>query len=288
MKITIVGGTGKMGNWAANFLKKEGHEIFVTGRDTNKLKEYEKLSRIKVLTDLKKVSDTDVIIISVPIDAFEEVAKQYSQYIEMRHTVIEITSVKKAPIEALHKYVKTDKILGIHPMFGPGASGVAGHNFILTPTNIMENTLASRVKEFLIKRGGIVSIMSPEEHDKTMAAVLGIPHFFALVSADTLLNLGNFSEMRKLGGTTCKLLLTLADSVLTEDPELYALIQTNIPGMGDLHNNVHKYLVQWADLVKANNKQGFIERMQSLREQRQKNDPDFGQAYDDMYRTLKH
>lgn len=285
MKIAIVGGSGKMGSWAANFLAKEGHQITILGRDRQKLRSY-RTPGIEVSDKSETVNKADLVIISVPIDTFESVAKEYGRYIEAGQTVIEITSVKAAPIAALHKYMKTDRILGIHPMFGPGARDLANHNFIITPTNQTENELAAKAREYLEAQGSRVSIMSPEEHDKTMAVVLGLPHILALISADTLLQLGSFEEMQRLGGTTCKLLLMLADSVLTEDPELYSLIQTNIPGMTDLHQMVQKSLGEWTALVRANDKNGFVKRMQALREQRRKGDPDFVKAYDKMYRML--
>ena len=50
--------------------------------------------------------------------------------------------------------------------------------------------------------------MTPQEHDQMMSVVLGLAHFIAIVSADTLLSFEKFQEMKKIGGTTFKILYT--------------------------------------------------------------------------------
>ena len=82
---------------------------------------------------------------------------------------------------------------------------------------------------YLEARGANVSVMTPAEHDRMMTVVLGLAHFIAIVSADTLLSLENFAEMKKIGGTTFKVLYTLVESVISEDPELYASLQMSFP-----------------------------------------------------------
>ena len=287
MRIAIVGGSGKMGSWFGGFLAREGHEVVLIGRHRERLQTLGHELGTETSDNPETVTRADVIMLSVPMDAFESVARRYSAYITPGQTVVEITSVKVAPLDAMHRHLKTDKVLGIHPMFGPGARDFANHNFILTPTNGIEKALAVKARAYIEARGGKVSLMSPREHDETMAIVLGLPHIIALVSADTLLRLGNFERLEQLGGTTCKLLLMLADSVLTEDPELYALIQANLPGMSNIHKLFQKNLSEWSEIVSKKSKQEFIERMQAMSEARQKADPEFRKAYEEMYRTLE-
>ena len=117
-----------------------------------------------------------------------------------------------------------------------------------------------------------------------MAALLGLPHIVALISADTLLSLGGFERFEKIGGTTCKLMLMLADSVLSEDPQLYASLQMNLPGISEIHKLLLSKSGAWADIVAEKNRQKFIERMDALRKTREEADPDFRKAYEIMYR----
>jgi len=286
VKIAIIGGSGKMGQWFARFLAGEGHDIMLFGRSEQKLRDIKRRLAVDISSHPEGVSNADLVIVSVPMDSFEDVVRQYQPYIKAGQTVVDITSVKVSPVEVMHRYLKTDKILGVHPMFGPGAKDFVDHNFILTPTNAKEETLSEKVKEFVRARGGIVSVMKPEEHDRMMAIVLGLPHIIALVAADTLLQLGDFGQFEKIGGTTCKLMLMFADSVLSEDPDLYASIQMNLKGMGEMHVAFQKNLVAWMEIVRNEDKDGFIKRMEALAQKRAQSDPDFKKAYEKMYRTL--
>ena len=275
-----------MGQWFARFLAGEGHDLLLVGRNEAKLREIKPRLGVGVTTNPGAVESADLVIISVPMDSFEEVVKHYSPYIPAGHAVIEVTSVKVAPLDAMHRHLKTQKVLGVHPMFGPGAKDLAGHNFVLTPSNEAENALAEKVKSYLAARGGKVSLMSPEQHDQTMAIVLGFPHLIALVAAETLLQLGDFEYFEKIGGTTCKLLLTYADSVLSEDPELYASLQMNLGGMGDIHARFRDNLTEWMELVANRDRGSFIAKMTAMAEQRGRADPNYKKAYQRMYRTL--
>jgi prephenate dehydrogenase len=73
--------------------------------------------------------------------------------------------------------------------------------------------------------------MTPEAHDELMAVVLGLAHFVAIVAADTLSGTGKLKEFQAIGGITYRALLTLIESVISEDPALYAAIQMSLPGM---------------------------------------------------------
>ena len=276
-----------MGQWFARFLAGEGNDILLLGRSEDKLREIRPRLGVDISTRLEDVADAELVIISVPMDSFEQVVEHHSAHIAPGRPVIEVTSVKVAPVAAMHRHLKTEKVLGVHPMFGPGAKDFAGHNFILTPTNQTETALAEKVSSYIKNRGGKVSLMSPEEHDKTMAIVLGLPHLIALVAADTLLELGDFEEFERIGGTTCKLLLMYADSVLSEEPELYASLQMNLGGISQVHGRFQNNLTAWTELVKNQDKQAFIEKMAALAAKRGQADPDFKKAYQRMYRTLE-
>ncbi len=275
-----------MGAWFGRFFAADGNDVTLIGRSQERLEALTPAAGVSISASPSAVTGADVVLVSVPMESFEEVAREYGLYIAPGQTVIEITSVKVVPVAAMHRHLKTAKVLGVHPMFGPGARDMTNQNFILTPTGEAERLLAGKVAAYIETRGGKVSLMSPEDHDRTMAVVLGFPHIVALVAADTLLKLGDFEQLERLGGTTCRLLMMLADSVLTEDPALYASIQTNLQGMGAVYDLFEKNLSEWTDLVLQNNRPSFITRMEALGKARRKVDAGFGKAYDHMYRTL--
>ena len=73
MRVAIIGGSGKMGRWFASFLLKEGEEVIITGRNEKKLLEARQQLGVEIATSMEAVSRADVVLISVPIDSFEEV-----------------------------------------------------------------------------------------------------------------------------------------------------------------------------------------------------------------------
>ncbi len=288
MRVAIIGGSGNMGRWFANFLLKDGKEVIITGRNERELLEAKQQLGVDVTTDnVEAIKSADVILLSVPIDNFEEVVKQLGPYIKPGQVVIDITSVKVLPVEAMHKHIKTGLTLGTHPVFGPGARGIANQNFVLTPTSEDERTLAEKVRKYLEAKGAGVTMMTPQEHDEIMTVVLGLAHFISIVSADTLVSFDKLALFRAVGGSTYKVLLTLVESVISEDPELYASLQMSLPDMARIEELFQKSSKTWTDLVKIKDRQGFVKRMTALKDRLEKGNPDFGKAYENMYKIVE-
>ncbi len=287
MKVAIIGGSGKMGRWFANFLLKDGKEVIITGRNERKLLEARQQLGVEVATSMEAVKNADVVLISVPIDNFEEVVKQLPPYLNPKQVIIDIMSIKVFPVEAMHKHIKTGLVLGAHPMFGPGARDILNQNFVLTPTNQKETALAQKVKQYLEARGARATLMTPQEHDEMMAVILGLSHFIGIVSADTLLSFDKLKEMGAIGGSTYKVLLTLAEGVISEDPEFYASLQMNLPRMTEIEEQFQRSSKTWADIVRNKDRQEFVRRMNTLKDKLEKADPDFRKAYENMYKLLE-
>ena len=187
----------------------------------------------------------------------------------------------------MHKYINTGLVLGTHPMFGPGAKDIVNQNFVLTPTSEKETALAQKIEQYLAARGARVTLMTPHEHDEMMAVILGLSHFIAIVSADTLLSFDKFKRMEAIGGTTYKMLVMLIESVISEDPELYASLQMHLPGVTELERLFQQKAAEWTDLVENKDKEKFVHHMKELKNRLEKDAPDFGKAYQNMYRIAE-
>ncbi|MFC1981000.1 prephenate dehydrogenase [Chloroflexota bacterium] len=286
MKIAIIGGSGKMGRWFARFLKEDGKEVVITGRNEKKMEEAGRQLGVGIASNIEAVTGADAVLLSVPIESFEEVVRQISPCIQPGQVVIDMTSIKVFPVETMHKHLGTGLVLGAHSLFGPGAERIANQNFVLTPTNGEEESLAQKVRDYLEARGARVILMSPQEHDEMMTVILGLSHFIAIVSADTLLSNERLKQIESVGGITYKVLLTLVESVITEDPELYASLQMNLPGVTEIEKLFQRRAEEWADLVKNRDRREFVQRMKILRSRLEKKVPDFGKAYENMYKIV--
>lgn len=288
MKVAIIGGSGKMGRWFARFLKQEGYEVVITGRNEGRLKEARQQLGVTVTTDnVAAVKGAQAILISVPIENLEAVVKQIGPHTKPEQFIMDVTSIKAFPVAKMHQHIKAGVVLGGHPVFGPGARDIAYRSFILTPTDNEEAALAQKVKQYLETRGARATLMSPEEHDEVMAVVLGLAHFIAIASADALLSFERLNRLGAIGGVTFRLLLTLTESVISEDPEFYASLQMNLPQLAEIERGFQEKVRNWADLVAGRDEQQFAQKMQALKERYSKLTPDFGSGYEDMYKIIE-
>ena len=119
-----------------------------------------------------------------------------------------------------------------------------------------------------------------------MAVILGLSHFIAIVSADTLLSFDRLKQMEAISGITYKVLLTLVESVISEDPGLYASLQMSLPNMMEIEKLFQQRVKTWADLVENKDKQKFVERMNALKSRFEKVNPNFGKAYEEAMNRL--
>jgi prephenate dehydrogenase len=282
--IAIIGGYGKMGAWFAWLLKNEGHRVTIIGRDKDKLAKAAVELGVAATDRLDRAAEADIVIISVPVDSFETVCRDLAPHLRPGQKVFDLTSVKVKPVEMMHCYLGGAKVLGAHPVFGPGAASPSGQNFILTPTDAIENDLAEKVSAWLTKRGARVRITTPQEHDRLMAISLGLAHFIAIVTADALVTLDKLTEMSGVGGITYKALLTLVESVLSEDPALYASLQLNLPHLPEMERLFGDKADEWARLVRDGRRDEFIRRMSSLKAKLEAANPEFGASYQNLYR----
>lgn len=287
LTVAIIGGSGKMGRWFASLLVKDGMNVIITGRNEGRLLEAGRQLGVEATTGEEAVKRADIVIISVPILSFKDVVKEIAPFTSPRQLIVDVTSVKTMPVDTMHSYIKESTVLGTHPVFGPGAKSPANQNFVLTPTSEKEEAAAARAREYLEARGARVTLMTPGEHDRIMAIILGLSHFIAIVSADTLLSFNRLREMETISGATYKVLVTLVESVISEDPDLYAALQMSLPEMPDIEKSFLTRAKAWADLVRKQDRHGFVEKMKAVRSGFEKDNPNFGKAYENMYRMAE-
>jgi prephenate dehydrogenase len=284
MKIAILGGAGKMGQWLARVLGENGEDLLLV--DRNPLALIEAGERLCMRTSNRNcdAAGADAVIIAVPIDKFESTVREFAVFAQTGQIVIDITSVKGMPVEIMHRLLPQSRILGTHPVFGPGAAGFRGHNVVLTPRDQADEALTSKVQAYLETLGARVSVMSPAKHDHLMAAVLGLAHYIAITAGDALLSQPDLKQMEAIGGMTFKALLTLIESVLSEDPALYASIQMHLPTLPDMQSDFVTRSGAWAEMVRAGDEKAFIQRMTALKERLRELDLDTARAYGNMYK----
>ena len=109
-------------------------------------------------------------------------------------------------------------------MFGPGAKNLKNHNIVLVP--IKDGKKELNVAKTLFPDGNFVTIDSTE-HDKKIAIILGLTHLINIAFANILAKDDKILLTEKMAGTTFKAQKIIAESILTESPELIETIISN-------------------------------------------------------------
>jgi len=286
MRIAVIG-AGKMGVWFAKFFLKEGYSVVVADRKRDKLEKLRSELGVEIADFAEAAKSADRVLICVSISAFEEVVKKISPAIHEGQVIMDICSVKEFPVNLMHKHFHGALVLGTHPVFGPGSTGIENKPFVLTPTNSQEEAVAADLKKWLEERKARVFIMSPKKHDELMSAVLGLPHFLGLVACDTLLEQADYSETKQVAGTTYRLLFTLAEVAAMETPELFNSLQLNLPGLEQLEEAFLAKAREWLKLIKEKDREAITRRMEQLKVRLAEKSLDYERTYELMYKMLE-
>jgi len=286
MKVAIIG-AGKMGRWFTRFFLEEGDSVVVSSRSEGKLLKLREEFGVEIASNVGAVKKADRVLICVPIENFEEVVKEIHSHVRPDQVVIDICSIKEIPVKIMHKYIEAGITLGTHPVFGPGVKSIKDQNFILTPVDKKEEAFAGNFKSWLEKRGANVFIMSPKKHDELMSVVLGLPHFLGLVVCDTLLDYENFLETRRVAGTSYKMLLTLAEAIVSEETEFYASLQMMLPKLEKIEGLLLEKSREWLDVVKRRDRLAFANKMELVKRRLREVNPDYAKSYEVMHRLLE-
>ncbi len=224
-QVAIVGAAGKMGTWFANYFAQR--DLNVSAYDINQKKLLKTSSKIKVQESLFDcVYDADLVFVCVPVHKTPEVVKECTKNMKEGAVIAEISSVKNKTYQTLKRIPNKLRPLCIHPMFGPGASKKLEARMLLIPVR-NEKIEVTIVKE-IFENAKVIVLPNAKQHDKLIAVVLGLTYFTNMVFAKVMSSGNNLSMLKQVSGTTFSLQSLIAESILTEEPDLIvALISEN-------------------------------------------------------------
>lgn len=286
MRIAILG-AGKMGVWFAKFFLEEDYSVVVADRKKEKLSKLKSEIAVETADFVGAVKNADRVLICVSISAFEKVVQKISSSIREGQVIMDICSIKDFPVRVMHKHIKRGLVLGTHPVFGPGSKGVKNKAFILTPTNAEEREFAESFRKWLETKKARVFVMSPKKHDELMSVVLGFPHFLGLVACDALLEQPDYSETKKVAGTTYRLLLTLAEVTALESPDLFTGLHLNLPQLRKIERLFMEKAEEWLKLIRQKDSAVIARKMEQLKAKLMKASEDYTRSYEIMYKMLE-
>lgn len=283
-RITIIGGTGRMGKWFAKFFLNKGYNVIISSRSPKKAAAIAKEIGVKYETNCFKASrSADVVLIATPIEVTAEIIKKISKIMKTGSILFDIASVKGKIIKALKEAEALGiRTLSVHPLFGPGTKKIDGKKIVI----IQVNKSAELLKEIseLFKGASIHVIDSGKEHDKMIALTLSLPHFINIVFGK-IISKFDIKELKKFKGTTFTLQLLISESVLSEDPDLYYEIQKQNQVFSEILNILFEVIKESASLIKNGDKEQFCSEFNEAKVALSR-DPKFKQAYENFNKAI--
>ncbi len=219
-KALIVGGSGQMGQWFAQFYESLGFSIYLYDQLRAKDTHYPYIDYFET-----EVKDFDLILLATPMLVTQDILRLLSE-LKVKATVIEICSLKSPITQAvLNASASGLRIASIHPMFGPDTEILAGKNIVFC-THPQLCSSEVKTQHFHATSAQLIDI-ALEEHDRIMSYVLGSAHLINLIYAGVLSDSGiDLAQLKQFGGTTFVQQTQVTSRVVAENQDLYYDIQS--------------------------------------------------------------
>jgi prephenate dehydrogenase len=275
MNVAIVGAAGKMGSWFATYFMAKGHEVSAFDIRPFRIKGAKKSTSLAGC-----VAGADLVLVCVPVQKTPETIRRCARAMKPGSVLAEISSVKSRTFGALKKARADVTPLCIHPMFGPGASGKKQLKMLLVP---VRNSPAEQRRARAYFGGMSIKVLSDARtHDRAIAAVLGLT-YFANVAFAGILSKEKLATLKQVGGTTFAVQSMLAESVMTDEPDLIsALIRDNPYST----KYIRQYLRSAHDLAGLASSGRLGARLKEIKSKLQRQQ-DLQESYQRMYDMLQ-
>lgn len=192
-KIAIIG-VGLIGGSVGLAIKKKraaGEVVGVFRRESTLKKALRRKAVDSGTLNLKiGVADADLIILASPVHLIPRLAKEATRYAKRGTLITDVGSTKQWIVSEVDKAVKGSRgirFVGSHPMAGSEQTGVEfaredlldGSPCIVTRTPRTNPKALKGIVKFWASLGAKVKVMSPKEHDRSVAFISHLPHLAA-------------------------------------------------------------------------------------------------------------
>ena len=213
--VSIIGGEGQFGKLMARLFADLGHRVLIVDRETQ-------------LTAEQAAKESDVVVVSVPIEATAAVIRRVGPLVREDALLMDVTSIKQQPVDEMLSSSRAS-VLGTHPMFGPGVHSFQNQRVVVCRAR--GDNWADWVCSALRARGLTVTESTPTQHDRAMAIVQVLTHFQTQTLGLTLSRLGMpLEETMPFTSPAYLLELYVTARHFAQDPRLYGPIEMLNPG----------------------------------------------------------
>lgn len=171
------------------------------------------------------LAQSDLIVVAVPVGAFEAVLRDLKPRLQDRHQVMDVGSVKLIPCRLMDEVLGDDiGHAGCHPLFGPLSIARAEPLRTVVCPSPRHPSTARLARELFVSIGSEVDEQDPAQHDQHMA----LTHAMAFFIARGLLDLGVGDDLRWTPPSFAALAASIA-AVRADAGHLFHAIQRENP-----------------------------------------------------------
>lgn len=202
--------------------------------------------------DLEACTRSDIVILSVPVQAIEQVAKAIAGYVRPGALVMDVASVKVKPAEVLSRILPDHvDIVCTHPLFGPQSAGAGISSMKISVCNIRGDRHTA-VIDFL-RQNLLLDVIetTPDQHDKDLAYVQGLTHLIGKILLD--MNLEGIRQTTKSFDLVMEGVRYLQD----DSDQLFKAIERENPYVLEVHQRFFDKAQQLENMLAGPNEKGL-------------------------------
>lgn len=167
---------------------------------------------------------TDIIILAVPIPAYEQTIIDALRA-GSNGLIVDIATVKLHTTALLRRHANHRSFLATHPLFGPqsfaeNGNSLTGLQVVFADRHGIDDNEYAIVRSFLESAGLVIVDMSPDEHDRTIVGEEQLLTQFV----GRIVKKAGFARNTKNAHTLSARHFYLAMEIVAEDDELFRLV----------------------------------------------------------------
>jgi chorismate mutase/prephenate dehydrogenase len=251
VSVGVIGGTQGMGAFFVRELGAAGFAVEHNGLGEGP-------------SNVELASRHELVIVAVPIVATEGVIREVGPHMRAGATLIDVTSVKRAPLLAMMESTPdTVSVVGTHPMFGPSSSGFDRQKVVLCKGR--GDAAFASVKRLFEAFGAECIEATADEHDAQMALIQVLVHEKTMVLGSVLERLkASLSRSLDFASPIYRTELAMIGRMFSQGADLYADILTSNPDAARLSHLFEQEAAYFARAVAMGDRETVIRRFKDV------------------------
>lgn len=202
-------GCGLIGGSLSFALRRIGAVETVVGVDVSEQVLQEAILRQAIdegSTDIQwALTGADLVVIAAPVaitDTLIQAVADREELLADGAIVTDVSGTKTRFVKHLAKQFTRASFIGGHPMAGSEKTGISAADarllenavYVLTTDESVNQEALQCLQSVLTQAGARVRIMSPEQHDKVVAAISHVPHLIAAALVNQVADLSTLDD----------------------------------------------------------------------------------------------